>query len=48
MLTLDGPLRTAAAALGIEVLAVKGVNLKLSRSDILAAVRESRERAGGG
>ena len=29
-------------------LAVKGVNLKLSRSDILAAVRESRERAGGG
>lgn len=29
-------------------LAVKGVNLKLSRSDILAAVQESRKRAGGG
>ena len=29
-------------------LAVEGVNLELSRSDILAAIRESRERAGGG
>jgi prevent-host-death family protein len=29
-------------------LAVKGVKLELSRDAIVAAVRESRERAGGG
>ena len=29
-------------------LAVQGVNLKLSRNDIVAAVREGRERARGG
>ena len=32
----------------LSPLAVKGINLTLSRNDIVSAVRESRERASGG